>query len=61
MPEEVGRQAARALFEEISRGGVVDSAHQVPELDLPWPIQRGCNGLARPEASTSRARLARQL
>lgn len=29
MPEEVGRQAAKALFEEISRGGVADSAHQV--------------------------------
>lgn len=29
VPEEVGRQAAKALFEEISRGGVADSAHQV--------------------------------
>lgn len=28
VPEEVGRQAARGLFEEIRRGGVVDSAHQ---------------------------------
>lgn len=30
MPEDIGRQAARLLFEEVSRGGAVDSAHQVP-------------------------------
>ncbi len=28
MPEAVGRRAAHALLEEISRGGVVDSEHQ---------------------------------
>jgi RNA 3'-terminal phosphate cyclase-like protein len=27
-PEDVGRRAAAALLEEVSRGGVVDSAHQ---------------------------------
>ena len=51
MPEEVGRQAARALFEEISRGGVVDSAHQVPELDFKWPMERKFNELSSFEAS----------
>ena len=28
LPEAVGRRAAHALLEEISRGGVVDSEHQ---------------------------------
>ena len=29
VPEDIGRTAAHALFEEISRGGICDSAHQV--------------------------------
>ena len=29
MPEDVGRQAAYALLEEIDRGGICDSTHQV--------------------------------
>lgn len=29
VPEDIGRKAAHALFEEISRGGICDSAHQV--------------------------------
>lgn len=29
MPEDIGRQAAKRLFEEVSRGGAVDSLHQV--------------------------------
>ncbi|EIE18987.1 putative RNA 3'-terminal phosphate cyclase [Coccomyxa subellipsoidea C-169] len=28
VPEDIGRTAAHALFEEISRGGICDSAHQ---------------------------------
>lgn len=28
VPEDLGQKAAHALFEEISRGGVVDSSHQ---------------------------------
>lgn len=27
-PEDIGRQAAYALLEEVARGGVVDTAHQ---------------------------------
>lgn len=29
VPEEVGSRAAKQLFEEVSRGGAVDSTHQV--------------------------------
>ena len=29
MPEEIGKQAAFMLLDEVSRGGVVDSGHQV--------------------------------
>ena len=29
VPEEVGRRAAHMLLEEVQRGGVVDSTHQV--------------------------------
>ena len=36
VPEDVGRQAAKLLFEEIHRGGCVDSAHQVPLQDYPF-------------------------
>jgi hypothetical protein len=37
LPEELGRQAACALLEEVHRGGVADSAHQAwrsPRLAL---------------------------
>ncbi len=34
VPEDIGRKAAYALLEEVSRGGVCDSAHQVGEMLL---------------------------
>ena len=33
VPEEVGKRAAQAVLEEVRRGGVVDSMHQVQPLD----------------------------
>ena len=42
MPEEVGSRAAKQLFEEVSRGGAVDSTHQVHcrQLMAPTPDRR---------------------
>ena len=32
VPEEIGKHAARKLLDEVHRGGVVDSGHQVQSL-----------------------------
>lgn len=37
VPEDIGKQAAYALLEEVQRGGVCDSMHQV-SLPAPYSL-----------------------
>ena len=34
VPEDIGRQAAYMLLEEVQRGGICDSMHQVWDLRM---------------------------
>ena len=48
LPEDLGRQVAFTLLEEIQRGGVVDSSHQVlqPDVNIPRILASPELGLA---------------
>lgn len=35
VPEDIGKQAAYRLLEEVQRGGVCDSMHQVSPIPFP--------------------------
>ena len=46
VPEDIGKQAAYALLEEVQRGGVCDSMHQV-SLPAPYSLSMcACSGTA---------------
>ena len=52
VPEDIGRQAAYMLLEEVQRGGVCDSMHQVHDLSAIRPaetLQQSCSSLTQGE------------
>ena len=58
MPEEVGSRAAKQLFEEVSRGGAVDSTHQVHCMHMMAPTpDRRASALHLPGWTSSHAAL----